>query len=75
MIAETKRHARQTNYPQPDGSLIMEVCVSSIKEVGAWVMGYGRDAQVLEPPELRQFVRDHVKGMTAIYEGIEMRSK
>ncbi len=74
-IAETKHDTTQANHPQPDGSLIMEVCVSSINEIGDWVMGHGRDAQVLEPAELRQFVRDLVKGMTAIYEGIEMRSK
>ena len=47
MIAESKRHPTQLNTPQPDGSIVMEVSVSSIQEIATWIMGYGKDAQVL----------------------------
>lgn len=67
MIAETKRHPTQTVVSQPDGSIIFEVTVSGIVEIASWVMGYGKEAEVLEPESLREYIRDHARGVLALY--------
>lgn len=68
IITESRRHPTQTVYPQPDGSVIFEACVSGIEEIAIWIMGYGKDAQVLEPPSLIEHIHDHAKAMVALYE-------
>ncbi len=69
MIAETRRHPTQQTTLQPDGSAIFEVTVSGIEEIGIWVMGYGGEAEVLDPPELRDYVATQVRGMARTYLG------
>ncbi len=68
MITEVKRHPTQKVYPQRDGSVVFEVTVSGLEEIAAWIMGFGKHAVVLEPDELREYVRNHVRGMIAAYE-------
>ena len=63
MVAEAKRHPTQTVYRQSDGSIIFEATVSGIEEIATWVMGYGKEAQVLEPKRLKHHVRDHAKAV------------
>lgn len=67
MVSETKRHPTQVVHPQPDGGIIYEVTVAGIEEIAFWIMGYGREAVVLEPESLRNYIADHVRGMTAHY--------
>lgn len=74
MIAEVKRHSSQVVHPQPDGGIIFEVIVSGIEEIAAWIRGYGRDAEVLEPEHLRDQMLDHAQGMLTIY-GCTKKSK
>jgi predicted DNA-binding transcriptional regulator YafY len=31
------------------------------------VLGYGKEAEVLKPPELRQILKEHARAMAAIY--------
>jgi predicted DNA-binding transcriptional regulator YafY len=45
--------------------------VGGIKEVRAWVLGWGADVEVLAPPALRDEVRDHARRMVARYETTE----
>lgn len=47
---------------------MFEVVVDSLKEIVWWVMGYGAQAEVLEPVELRDEVISHVKEMLSVYE-------
>lgn|GEM_PF-334277 len=67
MIAETTRHPTQIVEPQADGSIIYQVSVAGIDEIGAWIMGYGRDAEVLEPESLRDHIARHAADMLANY--------
>lgn len=67
MVAEAKRHPTQQIHPQIDGGIIFEATVAGIEEIAIWVMGYGKDAEVLEPAEMRAYVREHVMGMAQIY--------
>lgn len=51
----------------PDGELLLEFEAAGSLEILAWVLSYGRHAELLEPPELRRELRRHVKGLREIY--------
>lgn len=42
----------------PDGSVVLRLSTSGRKEILMWVLSFGADAVVLEPPELRSEVAD-----------------
>lgn len=67
MVAEAKRHPTQRVCPQMDGGIIFEATVAGIEEIAIWVMGFGKDAEALEPPELRAHIRDHALAMATMY--------
>lgn len=67
MVAEAKRHPTQRIHAQPDGGIIFEATVAGIEEIAIWIMGFGKEAEALEPVELRELVRDHALGMVEIY--------
>jgi predicted DNA-binding transcriptional regulator YafY len=52
---------------QPDGSVIVRARVAGPYEVSKWVLSWGRDAVVLEPPELRKLVRDELAAALSGY--------
>ena len=58
---------QQTTY-EADGSLLFEVDVDGIEEISWWILGYGDQAQVLEPPELRRLLAQRVRRMHAYYD-------
>ena len=41
---------------QHDGSLLWRARVSGVLEIRSWILGWGADAEVLEPAELREWV-------------------
>jgi predicted DNA-binding transcriptional regulator YafY len=55
-VAETRWHPSQHLEPRSDGSLIWRAVVSGWREIRAWILGWGPDAEVLEPVELRNEV-------------------
>jgi predicted DNA-binding transcriptional regulator YafY len=66
-VAEVTWHATQRIKHWPDGSIDFSVTVEGIREIAWWILGYGDQAEVLEPPELREMVAERVRGMAAIY--------
>jgi predicted DNA-binding transcriptional regulator YafY len=44
--------------------------VSGMNEVKRWVLGYGRSAIVLEPPELVNLLRKEAEGMIRAYDRV-----
>ena len=50
-----------------DGSADFHVTVSGLNEISWWVLGYGDQAEVLEPPELRQLIAQHAQRMADQY--------
>ena len=54
--AETRWHPSQVIEEQADGSLIWRGRVAGLREIRIWILGWGADAEVLEPAELRQEV-------------------
>ena len=66
-VDEVLWHRTQQTRHEPDGSLIFEVDVDGIEEIGWWVLGYGDQAQVVQPPELREWIAEHAARMLAYY--------
>ncbi len=52
---------------EPDGSLLLSFEAAGTLEILAWVLSYGRHAELLEPPELRKELRRHLKSLREIY--------
>lgn len=66
-VEEVIWHATQQTRRQEDGALLYEVEVDGIHEIAWWVLGYGREAEVLDPPELRSVIAEHVRRMADVY--------
>jgi predicted DNA-binding transcriptional regulator YafY len=62
---------RKTKLTIVDGgqTLLMEDTVIGLNEFVSWVLGFGSAAEVIEPPELREAVKDRVKSALAVYDG------
>ncbi len=72
-VSETRWHASQVLEPQPDGSLVWRGRVAGLYEIQVWVLGWGADAEVLEPPELRDGVADQLRRAAGHYAEDEAR--
>lgn len=55
-VAEVVWHRTQKLHWNDDGTLDFTVRVSGLNEISWWVLGYGDQAEVLAPRELRQLV-------------------
>ena len=66
-VAEVRWHATQETRFLPDGSLEARFVVSGLNEISWWVLGYGAEAEVVQPPELREILKKHIARMSEIY--------
>lgn len=60
-VAESTWHPSQTLSTLRDGSVLAEFQLSETREIKAWVMSFGSQAEVLEPQELRQEVAEELR--------------
>ncbi|MCG9128644.1 transcriptional regulator [Candidatus Poribacteria bacterium] len=67
LIAEVNWHSSQQITTNTDGSIRFEVTVSGWEEIGWWVLGWGCDAKVIKPKELRDWVADTAIKMVEMY--------
>ena len=67
-VHETRWHASQVEELEDDGSLLWRARVSGLLEIRSWVLGWGADAEVLEPSELREWVREQHARAAARYD-------
>jgi predicted DNA-binding transcriptional regulator YafY len=70
-VAEVNWHKTQRLEWRDDGRLDFHVTVSGLNEISWWILGYGDQAEVLQPPELRRRIADRAGRMAAMYDGIE----
>jgi predicted DNA-binding transcriptional regulator YafY len=66
-VAEVTWHKTQQLTFNKDGTLDFRVTVSGLNEISWWILGYGDQAEVLNPPELRQLIAGRVEKMRAMY--------
>lgn len=72
-VAEVVWHKTQRLEWQEDGRLLLHACVSGLKEISWWVLGYGHQAEVIDPPELRDIVAEHARRLVERYRDREVR--
>ena len=62
-VAEIDWHPSQEVEWEADGSIVFRARVAGVKEISWWILGYGREAEVIAPPELRELIREHALAM------------
>jgi proteasome accessory factor B len=55
-VGEATWHATQQVEHEPDGSLRWSATVAGTIEIRLWILSWGDEVEVLEPPELREDV-------------------
>ncbi|HBT76038.1 MAG TPA: WYL domain-containing protein [Planctomycetaceae bacterium] len=66
-VAEVNWHEKQDIRELDDGGIEFRVTVSGLKEISWWILGYGKEAEVLAPEALRDILRAHVAAMARLY--------
>ena len=68
-VAEVIWHKTQQTKFLPDGSLDFRVTVSGLNEIAWWILGYGDQAEVLQPARLRRLIAQRAQNVAAMYNG------
>jgi proteasome accessory factor B len=66
-VAEVNWHKTQSLRWNDDGTLDFRATVDGLGEIVWWILGYGRQAEVLHPPELRGMIAEHITALAEIY--------
>jgi proteasome accessory factor B len=67
-VHETRWHPSQVEELEDDGSLLWRARVSGVLEIRSWILGWGPDAEVLEPADLRAWVAQQHAAAAAHYD-------
>ena len=67
-VREREWHESQTITERPDGGIELTLKLGALPEVERWILGWGSEAEVLEPPELRARIKRTVEALRARYE-------
>lgn len=66
-VGEVLWHRTQQTQYNEDGTLDFRVRVAGLDEISWWILGYGDQAEVLAPVELRQKLAARIRKMADIY--------
>lgn len=66
-VAEVRWHKTQRITWNDDGTMDFQVTVDGLREIIWWILGYGDQAEVLEPPELRREILRHAETLRETY--------
>jgi proteasome accessory factor B len=66
-IAERRWHSSQRLEKQARGNIVLKMNVAITPELVQWVLGFGADAQVLKPGDLRDRLTESVAAMAELY--------
>lgn len=69
LIREVDWHSTQQIQENTKGTLRFEVTVAGWREIGWWILGWGHEAKVIEPKELREWVTQTTRKMVKLYTG------
>lgn len=67
LIPERIVHPSQSFTPLRGGATLMRLTVRGWQELAWWVLSWGADVEVLEPAEMRAFVRRSVQAAARLY--------
>ena len=68
-VQESRWHASQVLTQERDGSLLARFTLSTTVEIKSWVLGFGGNAVVIEPEELRAEIARELEQMIQAYRG------
>ena len=74
-VEEIRWHKTQRTTFTTNGTLIFEVDVDGLEEISWWILGYGDQAEVLEPQDLRDMIAERARRMYAMYHQPELTRK
>lgn len=63
----SRRNFSEGGSPDEGGSLLMTMEVGGLREVMSWVLGFGRQAEVIEPEHLRRAVAEELTSTVEKY--------
>jgi len=66
-IKENEYNVKPEMTTNPDGSLLFEVTLNDGREFLRWIMQYGPEAEIIEPQEYREKMKDKLKAWNGIY--------
>jgi len=66
-IKERKWHPSQEISSNPDGSLVLSLTVNHLLELKRWILSWGDMAEVLEPEDFVEEVKQTINGMHSRY--------
>lgn len=67
VVALGHHHAGEEVVPLPDGSVEYRVTVSGRREIVRWLLGFGDEAEVISPPDVRDRLIDVIQRMANQY--------
>lgn len=67
-VSEIRWHRTQKVEQHRDGSCTARFCVNGLDEIKWWILGYGDQAEVIEPAELREELTDMARNLLSEYE-------
>lgn len=67
LILERQWHVGQKCLQQGDGKVLLTFETNQFDEILHWVMSFGRKVLVLNPPELKEAVRQEIAAMEQLY--------
>ena len=73
-VMESQWHRTQRMEWNADGTLDFHADVDGLREIQWWILGYGDQAEAIEPPELRDIVKQRVAALHDRYQS-GMKSK
>lgn len=66
-VRESRWHPSQMVEDEADGGVCLTLTVAGTVEIRPWVLGWGRNVEVLEPHELREWVAETAAAMARLY--------
>jgi len=74
-VAEVRWHSTQRTSMNADGTMDFSVRVDGLGEIAWWILGYGDLVEVLEPPPLREKIREIAGSMARMYAREELMTQ
>ena len=70
IVTETTWHSTQKVERHKDGSVSLHFVVDGLNEIVYWLLGWSGRVTVIQPPELRAIVLDHLRKAVELNRGV-----
>lgn len=74
VVASSNHHSNETIESSESGDVTYRVTVNGLDEIRRWILGFGVEAEVISPPELRQAMREVGEALCRVYDSRRRRN-